>query len=79
MKIDYFDALKQLKEMVNNTSNDLENTEKIKFYYGENYTFYTTVNDYKQKIKEEILEDKDECFELYNEVFNEIFGGDIDE
>ena len=53
--------------------------EKIKFYYGENYTLYTTVNDYKQKIKEEILEEKDECFELYVEVFNEIFGGDIDE
>ena len=72
------DAIKQLKAMVNNTSNDLEN-KKIKFYYGENYTLYTTVNDYKQKIKEEILEEKDECFELYNVVVNEIFGGDIDE
>jgi hypothetical protein len=79
LKIDYFDTIKQLKAMVKNTSNDLENTENIKFYYGDNASFYTDVKDYKQKIKEEILEDKDENFELFNEVFKEVFGGDIDE
>ena len=55
LKKDYLNSIKQLKEMVNNVSNDLENTDNIKFYYGENCTFYTTVKDYKKKIKEELF------------------------
>ena len=79
LKKDYLNTIKQLKEMVNNVSNDLENTDNIKFYYGENCAFYTTVKAYKERLKEEILEDKDEYFALYSEVFKEVFGGDIDE
>ena len=73
------DTIKQLKRVVKNTSNDLETTENIKFYYGDNALFYTDVRDYKQKIKEEILDDKDENFEIFNGVFKEVFEGDIDE
>ena len=35
------------------------------------------MKDYKQGIKKEVLEDKDEHFDTFNEVFKEIFGGDI--
>lgn len=75
LKIDCMDTLKQFKMLVKKTSNGLENTKNIKFYYGDNVSLYTDIKDYKQKIKEEILEEKDESFELYSEVFNEFFGG----
>ena len=77
--MDCLKTLKQLKTMVKNTSNDLENTKNIKYYYGNNVLFYIDIKDYKKKIKEEILEDKDENFELYSKVFDEVFGGNIDE
>ena len=70
---------KQLKTMDKNTSKDLENTKNIKYYYGNNVLFYTDIKDYKEKIKEEILEDKDQNFELYSEGFDEVFGGNTDE
>ena len=44
-----------------------------------NDVFYTDFKVYKERLKEEILEDKDEYYALYSEVFKEVFGGDIDE
>lgn len=79
LKIDFFDTIKKLKKVIENASNDITNTGQIKFYYGDNLSVYTDVKDYKKKIKEEFLEEKDENFEIFNEVFKEVFGGNINE
>lgn len=54
LNMDCLKTLKQLKTMVKNTSNDLENTKNIKHYYGNNVLFYIDIKDYKEKIKEEL-------------------------
>jgi hypothetical protein len=79
LKIKYDDTIKELSMLINLEKNDISNSECIKFYYGEQRVFYTDFKDYKERLKEEILEDKDEYFVLYSEVFKEVFGGDIDE
>ena len=78
-KIKSDDTIKELNILINFGENDMSNSEGIKFYYGEQHAFYTDFKAYKERLKEEILEDKDEYFELYSEVFKEVFGGDIDE
>lgn len=78
-KIDCFDTIKKLKKVIEKASNDITNTGQIKFYYGDNLSVYTDVKDYKKKIKEEFLEEKDENFEIFNEAFKEVFGGNINE
>lgn len=79
LKIDCFDSIKKLKKVIEDASNDIANTGQIKFYYGDNLSVYTDVKDYKKKINEEFLEEKDENFEIFNEVFKEVFGGNINE
>lgn len=79
LKIKSDDTIKELNILINFGENDISNSEGIKFYYGEQRSFYTDFKAYKERLKEEILEDKDEYFALYSEVFKEVFGGDIDE
>ena len=43
---------------------------------GDSLTLYSDIKNYKERIKEEIIEDKDEIFDFYNEAFKDIFGGD---
>ena len=79
LKIQYDDTIKELNKLVNVKTNDIVTSDGIKFYYGKTNTLYNDIKDYKQKIKEEVIEDKDEHFDVFNEVFKEIFGGDINE
>lgn len=79
LNIKYDDTIKELNILINFGENDFSNSNGIKFYYGEQRGFYTDFKAYKERLKEEILEDKDEYFELYCEVFKDVFGGDINE
>lgn len=79
LKIKSDDTIKELRILINLEKNVTLNSECIKFYYGEQRVYYTDFKDYKERLKEEILEDKDEYFGIYSEVFKEVFGGDIDE
>lgn len=79
LKIKSDNTIKELSILINSEKNDIFNTGAVKFYYGEQRALYIDFKDYKKRLKEEILEDKDEYFELYNEVFKEVFGGDKDE
>ena len=79
LKIKSDGTIKELRILINLEKNVTSNSECIKFYYGEQCVFYTDFKDCKERLREEILEDKDEYFKFYSEVFKEVFGGDIDE
>ena len=79
LKISCAETICKFNSLLNNTNFNSLNSENIKFYYGEKQPVYSDIKDYKNKLKEDILQDKDENFNIYCEVFKEIFGGDINE
>lgn len=79
LKIKADNTIQDLIALVNNVENFKSDSSYIKFYHGEKVPFYTDFKDCKKKLKEEIIEDKAEHYELYCEVYKEIFGGGIDE
>ena len=79
IKIDNKNTINELKELVKIDQEGIVSYDTVKFYYNEPHATYNDINDYKSGIKAEILEDKDEYLDLYNEVFKEVFGGDLNE
>lgn len=79
MNINYVETVNLLKSIVGKGEIGLDDSDSFKFYYGEKVGLYSDAKDTKKRIQEEILEDKDENFDLYNEIYKEVYGGSIDE
>ena len=60
LKIKSDNAIKELSILINSEKNDIFNTDAVKFYYRKLRALYTDFKDYKKRLKEGVLEDKDE-------------------
>ena len=77
LKLNYGKSIDEFTSLINNKKVEVLTSNDVKFYCGDKIPLYSDMKDYKQGIKKEVLEDKDEHFDAFNEVFKEIFGGDI--
>ena len=79
LKFDYNNTMQEIKRLIKLERTVNEYTDIFKFYYGDKKALYSDFKDYKQRLYEEILEDKDDNFVIFTDIFKEIIGGDIDE
>ena len=79
LNIECENTIHELKQLLSVNKNITLTQENVKFYYGDSLALYSDIKNYKERIKEEIIEDKDEIFDFYNEAFKDIFGGDLNE